>query len=53
MFYDCEEIDYDAQRADPDPGRAAATGSRADLAMLGEPTNGQVEAGCQGTAAVA
>ncbi len=48
-FYDCEEIDHDAngltriQRELPE-------WLSADLAILGEPTNGQVEAGCQGTA---
>ena len=52
VFYDCEEIEYDRngltriQAEYPD-------WLRADLAILAEPTNGQVEAGCQGTAAVA
>ncbi len=52
VFYDCEEIEHDRngltriERELPD-------WLRADLAILGEPTNGAVEAGCQGTAAVA
>ena len=52
VFYDCEEIEYDRN------GLTSVQAQRpewlaADLAILGEPTNGQVEAGCQGTAAVA
>ena len=52
VFYECEEIEHDRngltriERELPD-------WLAADLAILGEPTNGQVEAGCQGTAAVA
>ena len=52
MFYDCEEIEHDRngltriERELPD-------WLAADLAILGEPTNGQVEAGCQGTASLA
>ncbi len=52
VFYECEEIEHDRngltriERELPD-------WLTADLAILGEPTNGQVEAGCQGTAAVA
>jgi len=52
VFYDCEEIEHERngltriQRELPD-------WLTADLAILAEPTNGQVEAGCQGTAAVA
>jgi succinyl-diaminopimelate desuccinylase len=52
VFYECEEIEHDRngltriERELPD-------WLVADLAILGEPTNGQVEAGCQGTAAVA
>ena len=48
VFYDCEEIESDRnglsriERELPD-------WLAADLAMLGEPTNGLVEAGCQGT----
>ncbi|MEP6981181.1 MAG: succinyl-diaminopimelate desuccinylase [Nakamurella sp.] len=51
VFYDCEEIEHDRngltriERELPD-------WLVADLAILGEPTNGAVEAGCQGTAAV-
>lgn len=50
VFYECEEIEHDRngltriERELPD-------WLAADLAILGEPTNGQVEAGCQGTAA--
>ncbi len=52
VFYECEEIEHDRngltriERELPD-------WLAADLAILGEPTNGQVEAGCQGTAAAA
>jgi succinyl-diaminopimelate desuccinylase len=52
VFYECEEIEYERnglttiQQRYPD-------WLAADLAILAEPTNGQVEAGCQGTAAVA
>ena len=48
VFYDCEEVEADrnglgrVQREQPE----WLTG---DLALLAEPTNGQVEAGCQGT----
>ena len=51
VFYDCEEIEHERngltriERELPD-------WLTADLAILGEPTNGAVEAGCQGTAAV-
>ena len=51
VFYDCEEIDYDRNgltRIQAELPHWLA----ADLAILGEPTNGLVEAGCQGTAAV-
>ena len=52
VFYDCEEVEYDRNgltRIQAEyPGWLVA-----DLAILAEPTNGQVEAGCQGTAAVA
>ena len=52
VFYDCEEIEYERNgltRIQADHPQWLA----ADLAILAEPTNGQVEAGCQGTAAVA
>jgi len=48
VFYDCEEIDAAAnglgrlERELPD-------WLRADVAILGEPTDGWIEAGCQGT----
>ena len=48
VFYDCEEVESDRnglgriERDHPD-------WLHADLAVLGEPTNGSVEAGCQGT----
>lgn len=51
VFYECEEVDHDRngltriERELPD-------WLAADLALLGEPTNGQVEAGCQGTVSV-
>jgi succinyl-diaminopimelate desuccinylase len=48
VFYDCEEIEADRnglRRIE----REHAGWLRADLAILGEPTNGTVEAGCQGT----
>jgi succinyl-diaminopimelate desuccinylase len=48
VFYDCEEIEARLQRAGPprhQPARAA--GGR--FAILMEPTNAVVEAGCQGT----
>lgn len=50
VFYDCEEIEHDRNgltRIERDlPDWLAA-----DLALLAEPTNGLVEAGCQGTMA--
>jgi succinyl-diaminopimelate desuccinylase len=52
IFYECEEIEYDRNgltRIQAEYPQWLA----ADLAILAEPTNGQVEAGCQGTAAVA
>ncbi len=52
VFYDCEEIEYERNgltRIQAEYPEWLA----ADLAILGEPTNGEVEAGCQGTAAVA
>ncbi len=51
VFYDCEEVDYARNgltRIEAELPQWLA----ADLALLGEPTNGLVEAGCQGTAAV-
>jgi succinyl-diaminopimelate desuccinylase len=48
VFYDCEEIEAERnglgriEREHPD-------WLRADLAVLAEPTDGEVEAGCQGT----
>ena len=51
VFYECEEVDHDRngltriEKELPD-------WLTADLALLGEPTNGQVEAGCQGTVSV-
>ena len=48
VFYECEEIDseFNGLRilAESDPELL-----RADFAILGEPSNGGVEAGCQGT----
>lgn len=48
VFYDCEEVEVDRNglgRVERDHRDWLA----ADLALLGEPTNGTVEAGCQGT----
>ena len=48
LFYDCEEIEHDRNgltRIERDLPEWLV----GDLAILGEPTNGQVEAGCQGT----
>lgn len=48
VFYECEEVDYDRNgltRIQADHPEWLT----ADLAILGEPTNGHVEAGCQGT----
>ena len=47
-FYDCEEVEAERNGL----GRLARTlpqWLRADLAVLGEPTSGLVEGGCQGT----
>ena len=52
VFYECEEIEHDRNGLTRIE-RELSEWLRADLAILGEPTNGQVEAGCQGTAAVA
>ncbi len=52
IFYECEEVTHDRNgltRIEQEMPEWLV----ADLAVLGEPTNGQVEAGCQGTAAVA
>ncbi|WP_029138796.1 succinyl-diaminopimelate desuccinylase [Nakamurella lactea] len=50
VFYDCEEVEHERNgltRIERDlPGWLVA-----DLALLGEPTNALVEAGCQGTLA--
>ena len=51
VFYDCEEIEYERNgltRIQAEYPEWLA----ADLAILAEPTNGRVEAGCQGTAAI-
>jgi succinyl-diaminopimelate desuccinylase len=48
VFYDCEEVEADRNGL----GRIEREHRdwlAADLALLGEPTNGTVEAGCQGT----
>jgi succinyl-diaminopimelate desuccinylase len=48
VFYDCEEVEADRNGL----GRIEREHRdwlAADLAILGEPTNGTVEAGCQGT----
>ncbi len=51
VFYDCEEIEAERNGL----GRLASQRAdvlRADLAIVLEPTNGAVEAGCQGTVRV-
>jgi len=48
VFYDCEEVEADRNGLGRIE-REHADWLRADLAILGEPTNGAVEAGCQGT----
>jgi succinyl-diaminopimelate desuccinylase len=48
VFYDCEEVEAERNGL----GRIERTRAdwlQADLAILAEPTNGAVEAGCQGT----
>ena len=49
VFYDHEEVAADAQRARPDRARRTRTGCAGDFAVLGEPTNGGIEGGCNGT----
>ncbi|WP_239029156.1 succinyl-diaminopimelate desuccinylase [Pseudonocardia acidicola] len=48
VFYDCEEIEADRNGLGRIE-RELPEWLRADLAILGEPTGGTVEAGCQGT----
>lgn len=48
VFYDCEEVDA-ARNGLGRIERDHAEWLAADLAILGEPTDGAVEAGCQGT----
>ncbi|WP_219412926.1 succinyl-diaminopimelate desuccinylase [Pseudonocardia nigra] len=48
VFYDCEEVEA-ARNGLGRIEREHADWLRADLAILGEPTNAGVEAGCQGT----
>lgn len=48
VFYDCEEIEA-ARNGLGRVEREHADWLAADLALLGEPTDGAVEAGCQGT----
>ncbi len=52
VFYECEEIEHEFNGLTRIE-RELPEWLAADLAILGEPTNGQIEAGCQGTAAVA
>jgi succinyl-diaminopimelate desuccinylase len=48
VFYDCEEVEA-ARNGLGRIEREHAGWLLADLAILGEPTNGMIEAGCQGT----
>ncbi len=48
VFYDCEEIEA-ARNGLGRLARTRPTALQADLAIVLEPTNGGVEAGCQGT----
>ena len=48
IFYDCEEIEASANGLGRIE-RELPEWLRADLAILGEPTDGDIEAGCQGT----
>jgi succinyl-diaminopimelate desuccinylase len=48
VLYDCEEVQADRNGLGRIE-REHADWLHADLAILGEPTNGEVEAGCQGT----
>ena len=52
VFYECEEIEYDRNGLTPIQAELPQW-LAADLAILGEPTNGNVEAGCQGTISAA
>lgn len=52
VFYECEEVEHDRNGLTRIE-RELPQWLVADLAILAEPTNGHVEAGCQGTAAVA
>ncbi|AZI57458.1 succinyl-diaminopimelate desuccinylase [Nakamurella antarctica] len=51
IFYECEEIEHERNGLTRIE-RELPEWLTADLAILGEPTNGAVEAGCQGTAAL-
>ena len=48
VFYDCEEVDHERNGLTRIE-REHSDWLTADLAVLAEPTNGAVEAGCQGT----
>jgi len=50
VFYECEEIEHERNGLTRIE-KELPEWLTADLAILGEPTNGAVEAGCQGTAA--
>lgn len=50
IFYDCEEVEHDRNGLTRIE-RELPEWLRGDLALLGEPTNALVEAGCQGTMA--
>lgn len=51
IFYECEEIEHERNGLTRIEAELPEW-LTADLAILGEPTNGAVEAGCQGTAAL-
>src|SRR5690606_17096408 len=48
VFYECEEVEH-ARNGLTRIERELPQWLQADLAILGEPTHGQIEAGCQGT----
>ena len=53
VFYDCEEIEYERNGLTRIQAEVPGVAGAPTWPSSAEPTNGQVEAGCQGTAAVA